>query len=380
MTVFAKSVEKNCFFLVPLLALLLLPGVAHADPVSFFAAALPAILGATAAEVITAASIALTIGTTVFGAVQQRAAAKKAKRRAAQAREDFLNSLQERTVTRIATDAPHRYVYGRTMVGADIVAILSSGPNEEFKHIVSVHAAHESDGIEKIYINGKELGPLDAEGFVTSGEYYSTKTESVTETFAAAPFTLSHTPSSGFKVVAYGLWISGAFRMPSSGEVPYTRSGNTITVTGGPTSPFPFGGTMQISHYSVSYQYTVNTSQVRVRMHLGIPGDTADASLLAECPDKWSSTATLTGFTYTVIRLDLRQPEFQGGVPDIKVLMRGKKLYDPRTGETKWSQNPVLAIYDYLTSEMCGVNPADISLSHVITAANVCDEPVQGLC
>jgi hypothetical protein len=60
--------------------------------------------------------------------------------------------------------------------------------------------------------------------------------------------------------------------------------------------------------------------------------------------------------------------------------MRGKKLYDPRTGETKWSQNPALATYDYLTSEMCGVNPADISLSHVITAANVCDEPVQGLC
>ena len=64
------------------------------------------------------ASISLTIGTTVFGAVQQKKAAKKAKRAAAKAREDFLNSLQERTVTRIATDAPHRYVYGRTMVAA----------------------------------------------------------------------------------------------------------------------------------------------------------------------------------------------------------------------------------------------------------------------
>src|SRR6185312_17385316 len=109
---------------------------------------------------------------------------------------------------------------------------------------------------------------------------------------------------------------------------------------------------MQITHYSVSYQYTTNTSQVRVRKHLGAPGDPADASLLAECPDKWKPTATLTGFTYTVIRLDLRQPEFQGGVPDIKVLMRGKKLYDPRTGLTQWSQNNALVIYDYLTSEM----------------------------
>src|SRR5690242_18786835 len=82
-----------------------------------------------ATTVLTAASIALTVGTTVFGAMAQRAAAKKAKRAAAKAREDFLNNLQERTITRIATDAPHRYVYGRTMVGADIVAMLTSGPN-----------------------------------------------------------------------------------------------------------------------------------------------------------------------------------------------------------------------------------------------------------
>jgi hypothetical protein len=359
-----------------LLALLLLPGVAHADPVT-----LSVILGislATAkvvAAVVTVTSIALTIGTTVFGAVQQKAAAKKAKRRAAQAREDFLNSLQERTVTRIATEAPHVYVYGRAKVGSAIVAILSSGTNEEFKHLVCVHAAHECDAIEKIYIDGKELGELDADGFVTSGEYYSTKTESVTETFGASPFTLSHVPSSAVRVVAYGTWISGAFRFPSSGEVPYTRSGNTITVTGGPTSPFPFGGTMQITHYSVSYQYTINTSQVRVRKHLGVPGDPADASLLAECPDKWKSTATLTGFCYTVIRLDLRQPNFQGGVPGVEVLLRGKKLYDPRTGLTAWSQNPALVSYDYLTSEMCGVDADDLPLSHYITAANICDEP-----
>ncbi|WP_143034391.1 hypothetical protein [Nitrosospira multiformis] len=188
--------------------------------------------------------------------------------------------------------------------------MLVSGLNEEYKHLVCIHAAHQSDGIEKIYINGKEVGPLDADGFVTSGEYYSTKTESVTETFAAAPFTLSRVPSSRFKVIAYGTWISGTFRMPSSGEVPYTRSGNTITVTGGPASPFPFGGTMQITHYSVSYQYQTNTSQVRIQKHLRAPGDPADATLLAECPDKWKPTATLTGFTYTVIRLDLRQPEF----------------------------------------------------------------------
>jgi hypothetical protein len=340
------------------------------------------ITGMTLSTAFTIASIGMTIGTTVFGAVQQKKAAKKAKRAAARAREDFLNSLQERTLTRIATEAPHRYVYGKSKVGADVVAILSSGVNEEYKHLICVHAAGESESIDEVYINNKPLGPLDADGFVTSGDYYSTKTENITETFATSPFTLAHTPSSAVKVIAWGALWSDQFQLSYnsvSGEVPYTRVGNTITVTGSPSSPVPIG-TLRTTEYRVTYQYTENTSQVRVRKHLGTPDDPADASLLAECPDKWKDTAVLRGLTYTVIRLDLRQAEFQNGLPDISVLMKGRKLYDPRDGTTKWSQNPALAIYDYLTSEMCGVDPDDIPLSHIITAANGCDEPIQGLC
>lgn len=344
-------------------------------------AAIPGfIAGLTLAEVAMAASIALTIGTTVFGAVQQKAAAKKAKRAAARAREDFLNSLQERTVTRIATNAPHRYVYGKSKVGSDIVAMFSSGPNEEYKHLVCVHAAGESESIDEIYINNKPLGPLDADGFVTSGEYYSTATENATEQYAASPFTLAHTPSSAITVIATGaVYLRGMYLLRHSGGVAYTRSGNTITVTGSLASPIP-GGTFVLEGYRVTYQHQVNTSQVRVKKHLGEPGQTADASLLAECGDKWKSTATLNGFTYTVIRLDLRQAEFQGGVPDISVLMKGRKLYDPRTGLTVWSDNPALVAYDYLTSPMCGVPASDLPVAHYITAANVCDEQIQGLC
>lgn len=346
-------------------------------------AALPAVItGISLSTAFTVASIAMTIGTTVFGAMAQKKAAKKAKRRAAAAREDFLNSLQERTVTRVATDAPHRYVYGKTKVGADIVAMLTSGPNDEYRHLVCVHAAGESESIDEVYINNKPLGTLDADGFVTSGDYYSTKTENITETFATSPFTLNHTPSSAVKVIAWGALYSGTIQLPYgpvSGEVTYTRVGNTITVTGSTSSPVPIG-TLRVSEYRVTYQYSENTSQVRVRKHLGAPDDPADASLLAECPDKWKETAVLRGFTYTVIRLDLRQAEFQGGLPDINVLMKGRKLYDPRTGLTAWSSNPALAMYDYLTSEMCGVDPAEIPLSRIITAANVCDEQIQGLC
>lgn len=348
-------------------------------------AAIPGIIaGLTMAQVAMVASIALTIGTTVFGAVQQQAAAKKAKKAAARAREDFLNSLQERTITRITTEAPHRYVYGKSKVGSDIVAVLKSGANDEFKHLVCVHAAHESESIDEIYVNNKPLGPLDDEGFVTTGDYFvSVSTENISETFTTSPFTMSHTPSSAIRVIANGRIMSpGGMPLaypPRGGEVSFTRSGNTLTVTSAPSSPVP-GTWLQVTSYTVTYQYQVNTSQVRVKKHLGVAGDPADASLLAECGDKWKSTATLTGFTYTVIRLELRQAEFQGGLPDISVLMKGKKLFDPRTGLTAWSSNPALVTYDYLTSEMCGVDPDDLPVSHYITAANACDEQIQGIC
>ena len=344
-----------------------------------------AIIGAslaamTALEIgIMVASIALTVGTTVFGAVQQKAAAKKAKRAAARAREDFLNSLQERTVTRIATEAPHVNVYGRARVGSAVVAVFSSGLNDEYKHLVCIHAAHECDAIEEIYIDGKALGALDGEGYVTTGDFFvSVSTENASETYVTSPFTMSHTPSSAVRVIANGrITTPGGIPLgypPRSAEVSFTRVGNTLTVTSSPASPVP-GTWLQVTSYTVTYQYQINTSQVRVKKHLGVAGDPADASLLAEVPDKWKSTATLTGFCYTVIRLDLRQAMFQGGLPGIEVLLRGKKLYDVRTGLTAWSQNPALVIYDYLTSPMCGVPAADLPVSHYIAAANVCDEP-----
>ena len=164
---------------------------------------------------------------------------------------------------------------------------------------------------------------------------------------------------SAVKVIAYGrndAQLGALFGGNPSAEVAYTRSGNTFTITGMP--PFT------VPSYSITYQYQVGNAQVRVQKHLGEPGQAADATLLAECPDKWKATATLSGLCYTVVRLDLRQDKFQGGIPDIQVLMRGKKLYDLRDGTTYWSQNPALCIYDYLTSEMCGVDPQDIPLSN----------------
>ena len=55
--------------------------------------------------------------------------------------------------------------------------------------------------------------------------------------------------------------------------------------------------------------------------------------------------------------------------------VKGKKLYDPRTGSTAWSDNPALCLRDYLTSKYgLEENTVNIDDTLVSSAANVCDQ------
>jgi hypothetical protein len=113
---------------------------------------------------------------------------------------------------------------------------------------------------------------------------------------------------------------------------------------------------------------------VRINKHLGTATQAADADLVAEYP-QWTSAHTLKGCAYLYVRLKYDQDVFPNGVPEITAIIKGKKVYDPRTGTTAWSDNPALCIRDYLTSSY-GLNEiADrIDDNLVIAAANVCDE------
>jgi hypothetical protein len=343
---------------------LFLPSVANAMPqavVAVVAAFGGTISLATAGTIIFVGQILLTVALSVYGSAQQRRAARKA---AEQARNEFNAGLQDRTITSITTEAAHRYIYGRARVGSTIVAMFTSGARDEFKHLICIHAAHECDGFEAMYLNGKKVAVLDGNGFPTSGDFTTSETlraGSVIggEQHTGPAFTLDHTPISGSLTIRTVILFTPA----AAPNLAFTLVGRDVTITHGYAGPV-----------YASYQYTVVTPRLRVRMHLGVPGDPADAALMAELPDKWKATATLNGLCYSYLRLDLNLPEFQTGIPSVEVLMRGKKLFDPRDASTAWSQNNALVIYDYLTSEMCGVPAADLPSAYFVTAANVCDE------
>lgn len=113
-----------------------------------------------------------------------------------------------------------------------------------------------------------------------------------------------------------------------------------------------------------------------VRAHLGAPGDAADAALVAAGVG-WTTAHKLTGVAYLVVELNWNQDVFPTGIPNVKALIRGKKVYDPRTATTAWSANPALCVRDYLTSTY-GLECASAELDEaaIIAAANVADEAV----
>lgn len=113
-----------------------------------------------------------------------------------------------------------------------------------------------------------------------------------------------------------------------------------------------------------------------VRVHPGTPGDTADAALVAANVG-WTAAHKLAGVAYLVVELSWSQDKFPTGIPNIKAIVRGKKVYDPRSATTAWSANFALCVRDYLTNSYgleCGAD--ELHAASFITAANIADEAI----
>jgi hypothetical protein len=121
---------------------------------------------------------------------------------------------------------------------------------------------------------------------------------------------------------------------------------------------------------------------VSVESHLGATTQTASAQLLSRFGAFWTSNHRGRGLAYSIIRYDLPpKPEknfqliYPNGAPGLRVVARLSTVYDPRTGLTAWSDNPALAIRDYLTHARGFAIPSSRMDDDLFAAfANVCDE------
>lgn len=117
--------------------------------------------------------------------------------------------------------------------------------------------------------------------------------------------------------------------------------------------------------------YDTYGGNAAVWFHNGSATQTYDTSLHAAVP-KWDDNKRYCA--YGVFKLTYNRDYFSSK-PLITLLLKGRKLYDFRTGLTAWSDNPVLAAYDWFTNTRygLGVNPVKIDLASWTSAANYCD-------
>lgn len=105
--------------------------------------------------------------------------------------------------------------------------------------------------------------------------------------------------------------------------------------------------------------------------HSGASDQTYDTNLNA-ADANWTENKRNT--TYIVWRFKFDRDYFQS-IPTRSVVLKGKKVYDFRDTSTAYSANPVLCLYDYLTSTRYGPSLAAAKLDTATwtSAANYCD-------
>lgn len=317
---------------------------------------------------------AILVVSAVWGAADARAARRDAERRQ---RDAYNDSLQDRMTTVMGSNAPWQIIYGQTwVVPVTMSDVLTSGDKDQFKHCVVIWAAHECTEILDFTLNGVSVGALDANGWVTSGKYTkeNTGSDSVLVSFNEAGVGIVPVKLGSVMTVTEDNNDGPAVLRPGV-DVTFTLlPDNTTQVTINPDIAYLWAGRRAHIAYETAL---AATSYLRVRHHLGSADQAADAALLADCPTVWKASDRLRGLCYSVITYDLNNPEFQGGPQAPRALIKGKAVYDWRTGTTAYKNNAALCAADYIRAEY-GKNAAanQMVTASMVAAANDSDEPV----
>lgn len=352
-------------------ALALLAPVAHADPIDALLLLQP-ILGSTVAAFVVsnAAAIAL-IG---VGFYQSASARRKARRQAAEARAQYNASLTDRTATVLQADPPHRIVVGRAVTGGNVIAMFTSDKSarredgtaytkpDGLRHLVIEIAHHQCAAINETYIDGIAVGTLDVNGWATSGEFASARTDSRSVTVPASGYLDVPEPVNS---LLQAFWYDAGSTSANVDASPTLSLGNTRI-----TNP---------EAHDITVNYTINAtiSRVRISKHLGTDTQTVDTYLNGVKPTEWDSSHRGLGVTYVVLTEDLEETRFQAGPSNYTFDVSGALFEDPRTGVTQWTDNPAVITRSWLRAEYgYGCLASDVDDAYSIAAANACDVPI----
>ena len=106
--------------------------------------------------------------------------------------------------------------------------------------------------------------------------------------------------------------------------------------------------------------------------HSGASDQVVDSNLNSIF-SKWVDP--LKNTCYIIHRIKYNRDKFQG-LPAFTTILKGKALYDFRVDSTAWSDNPVLALYDFMTNSRYGkgYDSSVIDTASWTAAADYCDD------
>lgn len=169
---------------------------------------------------------------------------------------------------------------------------------------------------------------------------------------------------------------------PTNGLGRIFVDGKALTIDGDPAADL-YGDAMGATVLETAKDSLRN--KVYVRYHDGNQ-TAADAYLrrvFGTYPERpWTADMVGYGVSYVVVTFKGKaQDGNYSGFPSVKFEIDGCKLRDPRTGTDVFTKNPAVIAYNILRGidvggETWGVGTNDFIMSHIIAAANLCDEAV----
>lgn len=289
-------------------------------------------------------------------------AAGNAQRRKAQrgARDAYNASLRDRLVMVATADVARSRVYGRVRNVDGVLFKATRGADERFYTLIVALAGHEVDAIEDVYFNDSLLA-LDAEGYVQTAPWAqgikaSERASLITDGSGNGSITLPFTPLAG------SVHATGYYTDADSVPLVPVVSGALVSVS----------GALANAAVQIHYQHDALRSYARVRKYLGGAAQDLSAELLADFPALITAADKFRGIALLRLDLEYSQEAFPTGVPQASAVMRGAKVFDPRSSSTAWTQNPALIARDW-SRHAQGGNTTAVSDAAVIAAANACD-------
>jgi hypothetical protein len=282
---------------------------------------------------------------------------------------------QGRLVTIRQPITPWQVIVGQARVAGALTFYWESA-DREYVHMVITFACHRCESIDQIFFD-EHLVALDANGEAFGRWSFVETDQELTNLLQVIP------PSGQITVSGFGLLHSVGIQhlVPFSTDVSpgqpatyaqFSRVGNVFTFHSSAV------GTVASINY---YAQSTTESSVRVKKSLGDEASNVQPfpDLVAETGGVWSNDHKQYGHCKIYVRLRANPVAFPNGIPNITAVIRGARIYDPRTGSTAFSQNAALWISHYLTESASpygfgAVYADEIDEDDLIAAANTSEE------